>query len=98
MATRTHEAAKPLVGKVALVAGATRGAGTRPDWGKVKIDASRLPPGLLEYIRVGNALQLSWLEIVAERSREFRQQLPKKARAWARRSRTGPWPRRAPMR
>jgi NAD(P)-dependent dehydrogenase (short-subunit alcohol dehydrogenase family) len=53
--------------------------GSRPDWGRIKIDLSRLPPGVADYIRIGNALQLQWLETVAQRSKSFAKQLPKMA-------------------
>jgi hypothetical protein len=55
--------------------------GTRPDWGKLKIDFTRPPPGLLEYIRTGGALQVEWLTTVTRRARSFMKQLPREARA-----------------
>jgi NAD(P)-dependent dehydrogenase (short-subunit alcohol dehydrogenase family) len=51
--------------------------GTRPDWGKNKIDLSRLPAGLADYIRIGNALQLQWLTTVTQRTKSFAKQLPR---------------------
>jgi hypothetical protein len=53
--------------------------GSRPDWGKIKIDLSGLPPGLADYIHIGNELQLQWLETVTKRSKSFAKQLPRTA-------------------
>lgn len=54
--------------------------GTRPDWGKLKIDFGKGWSELLDYIRIGNALQLEWLETVTQRSKSFSKQLPRMAR------------------
>src|SRR4030095_2422534 len=53
--------------------------GSRPDWGKIKIDLSGLPPGLADYIHIGNELQLQWLGTVTKRSKSFAKQLPRTA-------------------
>jgi NAD(P)-dependent dehydrogenase (short-subunit alcohol dehydrogenase family) len=53
--------------------------GTRPDWGKVKMDFSMYPPELLEYMRTGVALHSQWLKTVTKRSKSFARQLPKTA-------------------
>ena len=50
--------------------------GRRPDWGKLLIDWSVLPPPLIELFRTGTALQLAWLNTLAERTGRFRNQLP----------------------
>ena len=55
--------------------------GTRPDWGKIKIDFTGHPPGLLEYICTGGALQLEWLKMVTKRSKSFMKQLPRPKKA-----------------
>lgn len=51
--------------------------GRRPDWGRLKIDFGKKWSELLEYIRIGNELQLQWLETVTKRSKRFAKQLPK---------------------
>jgi NAD(P)-dependent dehydrogenase (short-subunit alcohol dehydrogenase family) len=68
--------------------------GTRPDWGKLKIDFTGHPPGLLEYIRAGGEFQLEWLKTVTKRSKSFMKQLPKKSR----RGKPGPKNRTRPAR
>ena len=35
--------------------------GRRPDWGRLKIDFGKRWSELLEYIRIGNALEIQWL-------------------------------------
>jgi NAD(P)-dependent dehydrogenase (short-subunit alcohol dehydrogenase family) len=50
--------------------------GSRPDWGSVAIDVSRLPPFLLAYLKTGAAIQIEWLEAVAQRTKRFLKQLP----------------------
>ena len=52
--------------------------GRRPDWGRVKIDFSRLPPFLIQIFRDGTAMQLEWLSAVLKRTKRFRHQLPRK--------------------
>jgi NAD(P)-dependent dehydrogenase (short-subunit alcohol dehydrogenase family) len=50
--------------------------GRRPDWGKLSIDWSVLPPSLVELFRTGTALQLAWLNTLADRTRRFRDKMP----------------------
>jgi NAD(P)-dependent dehydrogenase (short-subunit alcohol dehydrogenase family) len=50
--------------------------GRRPDWGALKIDFSRHPAFLLEYMRSGCEIQIEWLKKVLERTARFRSQLP----------------------
>jgi NAD(P)-dependent dehydrogenase (short-subunit alcohol dehydrogenase family) len=52
--------------------------GRRPDWGRTKIDFSRLPPFLIELFRDGTKLQLEWLSAVTRRTKGFVKQLPRK--------------------
>jgi NAD(P)-dependent dehydrogenase (short-subunit alcohol dehydrogenase family) len=54
--------------------------GRRPDWGKLKIDFSGMPPDFLTYFRIGGKLTIEWLERVTARSKSFGKQLPKEAR------------------
>jgi NAD(P)-dependent dehydrogenase (short-subunit alcohol dehydrogenase family) len=51
--------------------------GTRPDWGRLKIDFSGMPPDFLTYFRIGGKLTLEWLDRVTARARSFGEQLPK---------------------
>jgi hypothetical protein len=51
--------------------------GRRPDWGQLAIDWSVLPPPLVELIRTGTTLQLTWLTTLAERTRRFLDKLPR---------------------
>jgi NAD(P)-dependent dehydrogenase (short-subunit alcohol dehydrogenase family) len=51
--------------------------GTRPDWGKLKIDFSGMPPDFLAYFRIGGKLTLEWLDKVTARLKAFGKQLPK---------------------
>ena len=53
--------------------------GTRPDWGRLKIDFSGMPPDFLAYFRIGGSLTLEWLDRVTARSKSFLKQLPKEA-------------------
>jgi hypothetical protein len=55
--------------------------GTRPDWGKLKIDFSGMPPDFLTYFRIGGRLQLEWLKRVTKVLKSFGKQLPKAPRA-----------------
>lgn len=50
--------------------------GRRPDWGKLAIDWSVLPPPLLELFRTGLALQLAWLTTLTDRTRRFLDKMP----------------------
>ena len=64
--------------------------GRRPDWGKLKIDFSGMPPDFLAYFRIGGRLTLEWLDRVTARSKSFGKQLPKETnrkKAGARRRR-----------
>jgi NAD(P)-dependent dehydrogenase (short-subunit alcohol dehydrogenase family) len=51
--------------------------GRRPDWGRLKIDFSGMPPDFLTYFRIGGKLTLEWLDRVTARSKSFGKQLPK---------------------
>jgi hypothetical protein len=51
--------------------------GTRPDWGKTKMDFSMFPPEFLSYFHTGSRLSLEWLDTVTKRTRSFVKQLPK---------------------
>ena len=51
--------------------------GRRPDWGNLAIDWSVLPPPLVELLRTGAALQLTWLTTLAERGRRFLDKMPR---------------------
>jgi len=51
--------------------------GRRPDWGKLAIDFSVLPPSLMDLFRTGTRLQLEWLTTVEKRTREFLAKIPK---------------------
>jgi NAD(P)-dependent dehydrogenase (short-subunit alcohol dehydrogenase family) len=53
--------------------------GRRPDWGRLKIDFSGMPPDFLTYFRIGGKLTLEWLDRVTARSKSFGKQLPKEA-------------------
>lgn len=50
--------------------------GRRPDWGRLAIDWSGLPPPMVELFRTGFELQLAWLSALASRTRRFRRKLP----------------------
>jgi NAD(P)-dependent dehydrogenase (short-subunit alcohol dehydrogenase family) len=50
--------------------------GRRPDWGKLAIDFSTMPPALTASIRRGTELQLRWLETLVPRTREFLAKFP----------------------
>lgn len=51
--------------------------GTRPDWGRLKIDFSGMPPEFLSYFRIGGKLTVEWLARVTARTKSFAKQLPK---------------------
>src|SRR5437762_4333819 len=53
--------------------------GRRPDWGRLAIDFSVLPPPLVDLFRTGIELQLRWLTTLTRRTRTFRGKLPKNA-------------------
>ena len=50
--------------------------GRRPDWGRLAVDFSTLPPALMEVLRTGTEMQLRWLETVLRRTREWYAKLP----------------------
>jgi len=50
--------------------------GRRPDWGKLTIDFSVLPPPLVDLFRTGTQLQLEWLNTLATRTRAFLAKIP----------------------
>jgi NAD(P)-dependent dehydrogenase (short-subunit alcohol dehydrogenase family) len=54
--------------------------GTRPDWGRLKIDFSGMPPDFLAYFRIGGRLTVEWLDRVTARLKSFGKQLPKEPR------------------
>ena len=51
--------------------------GRRPDWGKLAIDFSVLPPPFVDMFRTGTQLQIEWLRTLAERTRGFLAKIPK---------------------
>ena len=61
--------------------GFTDADGSRPDWGKTKLDFSMFPPDLLSYFLIGGRLSLEWLDTATKNTRAFMKQLPKEARA-----------------
>ncbi len=61
--------------------------GSRPDWGKAKIDFSELPAWLVELMRTGAQMQLSWFDTVAKRTKKFLKQVPAPRAARQRRAR-----------
>ena len=70
--------------------------GRRPDWGRLAIDFSVLPPPLVDTFRTGTELQLEWLRTVARRTQQFLAKIPKtSARGRERSSATKRLPRRA---
>lgn len=54
--------------------------GGRPDWGSIDIDFSRHPAFLLDYMRTGADIQLTWLKTLEKRTKRFLKQLPRPAR------------------
>jgi NAD(P)-dependent dehydrogenase (short-subunit alcohol dehydrogenase family) len=61
--------------------------GRRPDWGRLTIDFSGMPPDFLEYFRIGGRLTFEWLDRVTARAKSFGKQLPKETTS---RKKTGP--------
>ena len=57
--------------------GVTDYDGRRPDWGRLKIDMSGLPPSLLQLFNDGIEMQLAWLAAVRRRTQTFRRQIAK---------------------
>ena len=51
--------------------------GRRPDWGRLAIDFSGLPPSLVELFRTGCELQIEWLTTLTKRTRAFHGKFPK---------------------
>lgn len=51
--------------------------GRRPDWGRLAIDFSVVPPPLVDMFRTGTQLQLEWLNTIAERTKQFLAKIPK---------------------
>jgi hypothetical protein len=51
--------------------------GRRPDWGRLAIDFSGLPPTLTDMFRDGSILTLRWLTEVAKRTSQFQAKIPK---------------------
>jgi NAD(P)-dependent dehydrogenase (short-subunit alcohol dehydrogenase family) len=51
--------------------------GRQPDWGRLAIDFSVLPPPLVDLFRTGSLLQLEWLNAVAKHTRQFLAKMPK---------------------
>lgn len=51
--------------------------GRRPDWGKLAIDFSVLPPSFVDMFRSGCELQVDWLDTLGERTRRFLAKIPK---------------------
>jgi len=62
--------------EVARRYGLTDHDGRRPDWGKLAIDWTVVPPPILDVIRTGMALQLVWLTTLADRTRAFLDKMP----------------------
>ena len=50
--------------------------GRRPDWGKLAIDFSVLPPPWIDMFRTGTTLQLAWLTELTARTRTFLAKIP----------------------
>lgn len=57
--------------------------GRRPDWGRLKLDFSGMPPDFLTYFRIGGSLTLEWLDRVTARLKSFSKQLPPSPKASA---------------
>jgi NAD(P)-dependent dehydrogenase (short-subunit alcohol dehydrogenase family) len=60
--------------------------GRRPDWGRLAIDFSVLPPPLVDMIRTGTEVQLKWLSAVERRTREFLAKIPPASKTGPRRA------------
>lgn len=54
--------------------------GSRPDWGRHKIDWSQFPEAFLEYFRAGAEIQTRWLAALSKRTKVFSAKVPKKAK------------------
>jgi NAD(P)-dependent dehydrogenase (short-subunit alcohol dehydrogenase family) len=66
--------------------------GRRPDWGKLAIDFSVLPPSMVDMFRTGTQLQLDWLTTIAGRTRTFMAKIPKASAARRKSSTSGKKP------
>jgi NAD(P)-dependent dehydrogenase (short-subunit alcohol dehydrogenase family) len=55
--------------------------GRRPDWGKLKIDWSVLPPLVVDIFRTGAELQIDWLQTLTSRTKELLAKVPKPPKA-----------------
>jgi NAD(P)-dependent dehydrogenase (short-subunit alcohol dehydrogenase family) len=55
--------------------------GRRPDWGRHTIDFSTLPPAWLDLFRTAADLEIKWLTTLAARTKQFRAQTDRHARA-----------------
>jgi NAD(P)-dependent dehydrogenase (short-subunit alcohol dehydrogenase family) len=62
--------------EIARERGITDYDGRRPDWGKLAIDFSVLPPAFVDMFRTGAELQLAWLQRVTARTAEFLAKIP----------------------
>ena len=60
--------------------------GRRPDWGRLPIDFSGLPPWLVDTFRHGTTMQLAWLKEVTQKTREFLAKIPPPSRRTATKS------------
>jgi NAD(P)-dependent dehydrogenase (short-subunit alcohol dehydrogenase family) len=60
--------------------------GRRPDWGTHDIDYSKHPDWLVELIRNGCEIQISWLDSISRRTSYFLKKMPKPARRAARKA------------
>jgi NAD(P)-dependent dehydrogenase (short-subunit alcohol dehydrogenase family) len=49
--------------------------GRRPDWGRLKIDFSTLPPEWTDLFRRGTDLEITWLTTLAARTRRFKRKI-----------------------
>jgi hypothetical protein len=53
--------------------------GRRPDWGRLPVDFSGLPPSFVDVFRTGCELQIEWLTTLEKRTRAFLAKVPKKS-------------------
>jgi NAD(P)-dependent dehydrogenase (short-subunit alcohol dehydrogenase family) len=54
--------------------------GRRPDWGRLAIDFSVLPPAVVDVFRTALGLQIEWLRAVDKRTRGFHAKIPRQSR------------------
>jgi len=57
--------------------------GRHPDWGRLAVDFSVLPPPLVEIFRAGCEIQIEWLKTLEKRTRDFSVKIPSKPRSKA---------------